>query len=329
MSATPTRRTVAVMVLIPALAALALWAFAWPASRTAPRELPVGVAGPAAAAAQVEQRLEEREGAFDVHRYDDETAARTAIKDRVVYGAVVVTPQGPQLLTASAGSPVVAQLLTQAVTAQAPDGTAVKVSDVVATPAGDPRGSALGSSILPLALAGVAAGSIVTLLGLRGGRAAAALTGAAIVVGLTSAALAHSWLGVLTGNWWAEAGVLGLTVLAVGAGMAGLGALLGTRGLALGGLLMVLLGNPFSGAASAPELLPEPVGMIGQWLPPGAGATLLRSVAYFGGNGAGAAVLTVSLWAALGLAAVLAAGRRGAQRATPAEHREDRLVPVG
>ncbi len=327
MSATPKHRTIAVLVLVPTLVALALWAFAWPAARTAPRELPIGVAGPASAVAQVEQRLEQHEGAFDVHRYKDEAGARAAIEDRVVYGAVVVADDGPRLLTASAASPVVAGLLKEAVTAQAPAGEPVKVSDVVAAPSGDPRGSALASSILPLALAGVAAGALVTLLGLRGPRAAAALTGAAVLVGLTGGALAHSWLGVLTGNWWAEAGVLGLTVLAVGAGVAGFAALLGTRGIALGSLLVVLIGNPFSGAATAPELLPEPAGMLGQWLPPGAGAQLLRSVSYFDGSGAGASVLTLSLWAALGLAAALLGGRRTGKTAT--EQRSPALVPVG
>ncbi len=200
------------------------------------------------------------------------------------------------------------------------------MTDVVAAPAGDPRGSGLASSILPLALAGVAAGVMVTVLGLRGSRAALALTGAAALVGLTAAALAHSWLGLLSGNWWAEAGVLGLTVLAIAGAVAGFAALLGTRGIAVGSLLMVLIGNPFSGAASAPELLPDPAGMIGQWLPPGAGAQLLRSVSYFGGNGAGGAVLTLSLWAALGLAAVLAGGR-SAQPAT-ASQESQRPVPA-
>jgi hypothetical protein len=66
----------------------------------------------------------------------------------------------------------------------------------------------------------------------------------------------------------AEAGVLGLTALAIGATVAGFAALIGTPGLALGALLMVLIGNPFSGAASAPELLPEAVGLTG----PGAAA---------------------------------------------------------
>ncbi|MFI2118662.1 ABC transporter permease [Streptomyces rubiginosohelvolus] len=305
MPTAPNRRAVAVILLIPLMVTLALWAFAWPAARIAPRDLPVGVAGAAPAAEQLEQRFEQRDGAFEVHRYDDEAAARAAIEDRVVYGAVVATPQGPHLLTASAASPVVSQLLREAVTASAPEGTQVGVTDVVAAPVGDPRGSALGASVLPLALAGMAAGAVVTLMGLRGARGALTLLAASALVGLAATAVAHSWLGVITGDWWTEAGVLALTVLAIGSAVAGLGALFGQRGIGLGALLMVLLGNSFSGVTSAPQLLPEPVGAIGQWLPPGAGGSLLRSVAFFNGSAAGGPVLTLALWSALGLAAVL------------------------
>jgi hypothetical protein len=304
---TPTaRRLLAVVVLVPLLAALALWAFAWPAARTAPRDLPLGVAGPAAATAQVEERLAQREGAFEIHRYADETAARDAIEDREVYGAVVVTEREPRLLTASAASPTVAQLLQQAVNGQAAaEGMKVTTVDVVPAPENDPRGAALGASVLPLSLAGIAAGAAVTLLGLRGTRAVAALVGASALVGIAAAAIAHSWLGVLTGDWWAEAGVLALASLAVAGGVAGLATLLGPVGIGLASATLMLLGNPFSGASGAPQLLPEPAGAIGQWLPPGAGASLLRSVSYFDGAAATGPALTLTWWATLGLGAVL------------------------
>ncbi|MFE9014939.1 ABC transporter permease [Streptomyces cyaneofuscatus] len=311
MSTAPNRRAVAVVLLIPLVVTLALWAFAWPAARIAPRDLPVGVAGAASAADQLGRQFEQREGAFEVHRFDDEAAAREAIEDRVVYGAVVAGPEGPHVLTATAASPVVAQLLREAVTTAAPEGARVQVTDVVAAPPGDPRGSALGASVLPLALAGMGAGATVTLLGLRGIRAALTLAGSAALVGLAATGVAHSWLGVITGDWWTEAGALALTVLAIGAAVAGLASLLGPRGLGVAALLMILLGNSFSGVTSAPQLLPEPVGALGQWLPPGAGGSLLRSVAFFDGSAAGGPVLTLALWSALGLAAVLVAGRRG------------------
>src|ERR671931_28961 len=108
---TQPRRLLAVFVLVPLLAALALWAFAWPAARIAPRDLPLGVAGPTAATAQVEKQLEQKHGAFEIHRYADEAAARDAIEDRTVYGAFVATPDGPKVLTATAASASVAQLL--------------------------------------------------------------------------------------------------------------------------------------------------------------------------------------------------------------------------
>ncbi|MDH6432570.1 hypothetical protein M2158_001047 [Streptomyces sp. SAI-144] len=301
-----TRRTIAVVVLVPLLAALALWAFAWPAARTAPRDLPLGVAGPASATAQMEKQLRRHEGAFEIHRYADEAAARAAIGDRTVYGAVVVTAQGPELLTASAASPVVAQLLQQAVGRQAAaSGTEVRTVDVVPAPASDPRGAALSSSVLPLALAGIIAGAMVTFLGLRGFRAVTALVVSAALVGVLSAALAHSWLGVLTGNWWAEAGTFALSSLAVSAAVAGLAALVGPAGIGVVAFLVMFLGNPFSGAATAPQLLPDPVGTIGQWLPPGASASLLRSVSFFDGATAPGPVLTLTWWAALGLGAVI------------------------
>ncbi|MEU2681986.1 ABC transporter permease, partial [Streptomyces sp. NPDC007107] len=310
MPAAPNRRAVAVILLVPLIVTLSLWAFSWPAARIAPRDLPVGIAGAAPAADQLQSRFEQREGAFEIHRYADEATARAAIEDRVVYGAVVVTGKGPQLLTASAASPVVAQLLTEAVKASAPAGAAIPVTDVVAAPEADPRGAALGASLLPLALAGVAAGALVTVMGLRGARAAVTLAGASALVGIAATAIAHSWLGVVTGDWWTEAGAIGLTVLAIASAVGGLAALLGSKGIGVGALLMVLLGNSFSGVTSAPQLLPEPVGLIGQWLPPGAGGSLLRSVAFFDGAAAGGPAVTLAVWSAVGLAAVLAGARR-------------------
>ncbi|MGW2015192.1 ABC transporter permease [Streptomyces sp. NPDC001927] len=317
MPASATRKTLAVLVLIPVVVALALWAFAWPAARIAPRDLPIGVAGPATATAPLEQRLAERDGAFEVHRYDSEAAAREAIEDRVVYGAVVVTPQGPELLTASAASPVVAGLLREAVTAQVPPGTQLTVTDVVPAPAGDPRGSAFGAGLFPLILAGAASGIVVTVLGLRGARAAGTLLGAAALAGIVGTALAHSWLGVFAGDWWAEAGVLGLTVLAIGSAIAGLAALIGKPGIGIGAFLMILLGNPFSGVTSAPEMLPAPVGALGQWLPPGAGGSALRSFAFFDGAGAGSALLILGAWSVAGLIALLVGGARNRAAAAP------------
>lgn len=184
--------------------------------------------------------------------------------------------------------------------------------------------------MLPLALAGIIAGAMVTLHGLRGFRSVTALVVSAALVGVLAAALAHSWLGVLTGSWWAEAGTFALSSLAVSAAVAGLAALVGPAGIGAVALLVMFLGNPFSGAASAPQLLPDPVGTIGQWLPPGASATLLRSVSFFDGATAAGPVLTLTWWAALGLGAVILGNALKARRkgSTPATT-ERELTSVG
>ena len=305
------RALVAVVVLVPLLAGLALAAFAWPAARLAPRDLPIGVVAPAAAGDAIEQRLARDGDAVEVHRFADPASARAAIADRDVYGAIVVAPDGTTVLTASAASPLVAQLLQQAAsalpagagsgTAPPPAAGAVRVVDVVPADPDDPRGAALAASVLPLVLAGMAAGVLVWLAGGAWPVRWGALVVASGAAGLVAVGIAQGWLGVFEGDWVVNAGVLGLTVLAVGGAVAGLAALFGRAGAALGALLMVLVGNPLSGVSSAPELLPQPAGAIGQLLPPGAGGSLLRSTAFFDGAGGTVPLAVLAAWVVLGL----------------------------
>ncbi len=306
----------AVLLAVPLIAALVLTLFAWPAARLGPRDLPIGVAGPPQAVAPLEQRLAQEDGAFDVHRYPDAAAASRAIREREVYGAFVAGPSGLLVLAASAASPAVAQLLAQAAAGNRPvsggGAAAVRVQDLVPLTEDDPRGGALAASVLPLVIAGIVAALISALVGPPGARQVAALVLAAILSGLAAVAIAQGWLGALRGPWLDNAAALGLLVLAVGAVVAGLRALFGTAGIGVGAGPMALIGNPWSGMSSAPELLPEPAGDVGRLLPPGAGGQLLRSTAFFDGNGAGEHLVVLAVWTLIGLAllAVAAARRR-------------------
>ena len=136
------RRTIAVVALIPFLAALALWAFAWPTARMAPRHLPLGVGGPAAATAQVENgsrsaRARSRSTVTPT-RPPPGTPWRTG-----PYTARSWSPRrAPNCLTASAAGPLVAPMLQQAVAQQVSGGrTPVRTVDVVAAPATDSHGA--------------------------------------------------------------------------------------------------------------------------------------------------------------------------------------------
>lgn len=142
---------------------LMLSLFGWPGARSAPRDLPIAVAGPRAAVDALADRLEaQRPGAFTVHAVADEAAARARVEGRRDYGAIVLGPDGPRLLTASAASATVAQLLPQ-VAAAANEGRPVPVVDVVPAPADDPRGAGLSGAVLPLVLTAMLSGIFLTL----------------------------------------------------------------------------------------------------------------------------------------------------------------------
>jgi len=310
-------------VLVQAL--LVLW-FAWPAQKAAPRHLPVVVAGPAPAAAAIADRLRaERPGAFDISTAPDGAAADAALRDRAAYAAFVVAPGGISLHVASAAGPAVSALLTQAVQ-QLGGGRPVPVVDVVPAPADDPRGAGFAAGFLPLLMTSVAAG-IALLFAVRAHVVRlVGLVAFAVAAGLVAVGVLHR-LGVLTGAYLAEAGVVALIALAVAAAVAGLGAVLGRPGIGLGVLVVFLVGNPISGLASAPEMLPRPWGAVGQALPPGAGATLLRSVAFFDGAAAARPLWTLLGWVAVGLA-LTAVGHFRDHRATATESAPSH-APVG
>jgi hypothetical protein len=299
------------VLAVPVIVAIALSTFAWPAANLEPRDLPLGVAGSAQATVPVEARLAERKGAFDVHRYTDAAAATKAIEDREVYGAVVVAPDRQTLFIASAASPTVAGLLRENLAAPG-----ARVLDVVPADPDDLRGTAFTSMILPLVLAGLIAGTVVSLLGRPGLGEVSILVATAAASGLLTIVMVQGWLDVIEGPWLLNASVIALAVLAIASVVAALMALIGLVGIALGALLMVFVGNPWSGIASAPELLPKAAGLIGRLLPPGAGGNLLRNTAFFDGAGSGGPLAVLLVWTGLGLAGIMA-GAAMQPRKTP------------
>jgi hypothetical protein len=302
------------------LAAIVSW-FAWPAKEVAPRDLPIVVAGPPpVAAALADQLRSERAGAFDVTTVADADAADEVIRAREAYGAIVVGPDGPSLHIATAASPTVAALLTQAAQ-EFGQGRPVPVVDVVRAGPDDPRGAGFTAGFLPLLLAAMVAGIILAVvISGRQARIVGVVT-FAVLAGLVGAAMLD-WLGLTAGNYLGVAGAIALVALAISATVAGLAAVLGPPGIALGVVLVFLFGNPISGAAAAPELLPEPWGVVGQLLPPGAGVSLVRSAGFFDGAGSAAPLWTLVVWAALGLVALVLGRPFGHALSTGARSRE-------
>lgn len=285
------------------LLSLILTAFAWPASNTEPRDVPIAVAAPPPVADRIEQGLTANAGgAFEVTRLQDRTAAEEAIAEREVYGAIVAGAEGPEVLVASAASPAVAQMLTQVAGGMAAtEGVAPQVTDVVPLPEDDPRGAGLAAGALPLVLGGIISAALLTqrVQGTR--RRVVAALGFAVVGGLAMTAVLQFWLGSLAGGYWANSAVVALGIAATAMFLLGMERAFGLAGLGAGAAIMVLLGNPLSGIATAPEMLPAGWGALGQLLPPGAAGTALRSVAFFDGAGSGIALVVLGAWLLGGL----------------------------
>ena len=80
-----------------------------------------------------------------------------------------------------------------------------------------PASNALAASVLPLVLAGILTGALAAHLTRRRGRRAGLVLGGALLTGLAATLIVQTWLGVVGGDWFANAGALTLTVLSIGA----------------------------------------------------------------------------------------------------------------
>ena len=304
--------------------ALMVFAFTAPAAHSAPHKVPLVVSAPAPLRATIEQRLEHAApGAFAVREVSDEASARAALTDRDAYGAVVVTSQGPHMLVASAASPTVAALLTEvgshlaspdSTGSAASTGTPAEVTDVVPASTADPHGAAFTSMVLPVVMSSLIGGVLLTIkLPHLRERALGTLL-FALGGGASVALIAGHALAFLPGAFLPLAAATAAPIAAISLFSTATASLVGRFGFAAAGTIMMLLSNPLSAASSAPELLPTPWGRIGQDLPAGAAATLIRSTAFFHGHGGGHAEVVLGMWTAAAVLMLLAAGVRGRLR---------------
>lgn len=332
-------RAAIVIGLVPfalaAVVALVLLAFGLPAVKAAPHDLAIGVAGPAQATSQASAALEAQQpGAFDVQTFPDEATLSEAIREREIYGGIVVTPTGPTVLTASAASPAAAQALTAIGTGVAKQtNTQPTVRDLVPLTPDDPRGAGLNASLFPLVIGAIAPTLALANLAGRRGVQLAAGTVYSVAAGFVIAAVVHYVFGSIDGNYLTESGVFAATIGASLLVLLGLHRLLGMAGFGIGAGALMLLGNPLSGAASGPAFLASPWREIGQAMPPGAGSQILRSVSFFDGAGASTSWIVLAAWAAAGLALLALPRRRtgGAHEADGVAEapREREMVTVG
>lgn len=326
---TPWGRVIAVGLALTIAVGTLLLAFSWPALTASPHNVTIGIVGDDASAEQVQAAVvAESDGVVEPVRYEDRDAAVEAVRAREADGAVILPAQpgqAPEVLKASAaGAPLAAMLDGLAVTLQAQvDGqiraqieamsaqapgpvqiptVTVEVTDLAPFTDGDPRGMGLGVAMFPLVLGGTFGGVLIALT-VRG--AVQRVVGVVIYAAAAGAVLAgilQGWLGVLQGNGWLNAAAIALAVAAIASTVAAFAALWGKAGAAVAAALFVLFANPLSAAAVPANFLLAPWGAIGQALPPGAAASLLRNLSYFPDANVSGSWWLLVIWACVGLA---------------------------
>lgn len=316
---TPWLRSGALGLALAAFVTIIVLAFSWSSITADPRDIPVSVTGPQAAVEQLQQALEAQDvEALALTVVDDRDAAVRNIERRESYGAIVLGPE-PEVVVASAANPSVSQLLSglagqlqaqlahQAAAAGHPAPT-VAVTDVVPLLETDPRGSGMVAAAFPLVLGGML-GGIAISLGVHGARRrVVALLVYAAAAGLAVAGVMQGWFQVLAGDYLLNAAAFALCLLAIGASIVGAATLIGRAGIAVGPIVFLLFANPIASAAAPKEFLPGAWGAVGQWFPPGAGATLIRDLSYFPEAPTAFPWLVLAVWSGAGLLLTALAG---------------------
>jgi hypothetical protein len=315
------RFTVLFGILGALVVGLVVLAFVWPIATATAKDLPVAISGPAASVAAVEKAVDaDASGVIDFRTVSGRDAAVTRIEDRRVSGAIILpSTQGevPEVLTASAGSTAAsqllnglagslqAQLMTQAASAGAPSATVaalhVKVTDVVPLASTDKNGTGLIAASFPLVLGGLLGGILISLLVVGVVRRLLALVIYALAAGTVVGLILQPLFGILHGVFVVDVLALSLSMLATSSIVVGFNALLGPRGIAVGSVITMLIGNPIAGASIPPQFLVGPWGAVGQYFVPGAASALVRDLSYFPHYDAAPQWLILAGWAVLGL----------------------------
>lgn len=315
-----TGRNLTLVVLgLAALITTMLCAFALPSLHSGPHHIPIGVTGPQQTTEGI--RANTDADAWDVHVYETTDAVRSAVKDRDIAGGLAVTDHGVDVYTATAGGPSATGALTELGDGLAAQyETQAAVHDLVSFTEDDPRGTGLTSALLPMIFGGIFPALILGSVFPGHRELRTRLTGAllfSVVAGAAVTAVLQFATHSTDGNYWLTALGVTLGTAAMSTTLLGLQALLGMAGFAFGGALMMLLGNPLSGLATGPHWLPTSWAAVGQLLPPGASGSLLRTNAFFDGEGAGLPALVLTAWVVIGVALAFFADRRG-KRSAPA-----------
>jgi hypothetical protein len=294
-----------------AMAALTVFVVAMVASysgafaRPTLHHLDVAVAGPQ----QLVDGLRDQ-NTLSVTQVADAAAAHAQVYERKTDAAYVVDQPGRLVIyVAGGGGHSVAnasEVVGRTIAAKA--GLTPSVEDVAPTTSADPQGTVEFYAVIFLSI-GATMGAAVFGLMMGSVRRLSTLALRTLSLAAYSALLAggvtiyvDAVLGALTSHTWQVFGALWLYAMAVAGAVTGVAAAFGTVASGLVTVFLIIVGNA---AAAGPVGLPLLTGFYTTFnaiVPQGSGVALLRSIEYFGGNGALTPIVTLVIWGATGLA---------------------------
>ena len=288
-----------------------------------PEGLEIAVFAPPTQAQQLERSLDRSaRGVYQLEPADSAKTARQAVLDRRTEGALVVTNGHARVLTAEAGGTATADAVREGLTrAVSAGGGRAEVKDLKPLPDNDSRGMSAYFTTIGVVIGSLAGAILMWLLAPSLGPFArlGTLGSFAALAGLVAATTTAGVVDTLDGAFWSVAGVTALLSLAVALPTAALLRWVGTAGIGLSMILMLVLGLSSSGGLLSPSYLPGFFETVGQILPADPARDALRAVVYFDGHGTDEPLLVLVAWALAGASGMLAAAglRRDARPALP------------
>ncbi|MFB6640028.1 hypothetical protein ACFCYF_22545 [Streptomyces chartreusis] len=331
---TPGRRRAVIGVLV-ALGICAvmqsLFATTYMSAGHAPKasNLPFGVVGSSPVLAAAEKNI-----SLKVTQYPNEAAAKTAMDEARVYGALVSSGGTNTLIVVPSLSDLAPlDLAVRFEEAARATGQKVKVQQYAPHPlaAKDPFGLVQALMLVPLLIGGYMSS---TLLMAATGRAAgrwraAQLAGFAVISGLVIDLIVCYWLeGFPSSKFWIVWPICSLIVAVVAFVAAILQKLLGPIGTLVTVVAMILLGNPSSGGASGVPYLPAFWRDLGPYLPPRNGYILLHHTIYFDGHGTSQALINLLIYLGVAAAVLIVLDLRRTEAKVPTDATEAAAVSV-
>ena len=305
----PAARAALIAGLAIAIGSLFLASYTLALGDPVPRRIDTAVVGNASSHGAVLDEIEKvADGGVDFHPYPTLTDAIGAMDRQQVYAALDLNPPTPRLYVASASGASVERVFLNVAAAD----PQLRVVDTHPLPPSDPG----GLDVFYLVIAATILG-FLTVFQVRmnaGGLSLRKWTvfvlsfglAASLVLVLVAGPLLHRLALPILESW----GILALQVITVAAFVSTMAVLIGRWAILPTFLLFMVVGNPSSGGAVAPPLLPSLFGIVSQWLPSGVTVTALRDAIYFPSYQHVRPIAVLVVWAAACLGAMLVVSHR-------------------